>query len=159
MKRLQIMIEEDLDLAVQRKADEEGISKAAVIRRRIEATVSGRAPQVMVKVTGGGRGMGAIAAHLRYISKSGRVPFEDDRGVVRDGPEAWRDLVDQWRCGGGRIPERSERREAFNIIKAAEAGKAGNPNDYRDYLLPRPRASRRVAASRAPSSEVVAEAA
>ena len=29
--------------------------KGAVIRKRIEATVSGRAPQVMVKVTGGGR--------------------------------------------------------------------------------------------------------
>jgi len=46
------------------------------------------------------------------ISKSGRLPFEDDRGVVRDGSEALRDLVDQWRCGGGRIPERSERRES-----------------------------------------------
>lgn len=33
MKRLQIMIEQDLDAAVQRKAEEEGISKAAVIRR------------------------------------------------------------------------------------------------------------------------------
>ena len=33
MKRLQIMIEQDLDDAVQRKADEEGVSKAAVIRR------------------------------------------------------------------------------------------------------------------------------
>ena len=33
MKRLQIMIEQELDEAVQRQADEEGISKAAVIRR------------------------------------------------------------------------------------------------------------------------------
>lgn len=33
MKRLQIMIEQELDDAVQRRADEEGISKAAVIRR------------------------------------------------------------------------------------------------------------------------------
>ena len=45
--------------------------KAAVIRRRIEATVVRRVPQVMVKVTGGGRGMAAIAAHFRYISKNG----------------------------------------------------------------------------------------
>jgi len=29
-------------------------------------------------------------------------------------------------------------REMFNIIKAAEAGQAGNPGDYRDYLLPPP---------------------
>lgn len=39
-------------------------------------------------------------------------------------------------------------REAYNIIKAAEAGKTGNPNDYRDFYLPRPRTSRRVAAHR-----------
>ena len=39
--------------------------QAAVIRRRIVSTVAKRAPQVMVKVTGGGRGMGAIAAHFR----------------------------------------------------------------------------------------------
>jgi hypothetical protein len=29
-------------------------------------------------------------------------------------------------------------REMFNIIKAAEAGCTGNPNEYRDYLLPPP---------------------
>jgi hypothetical protein len=39
-------------------------SRARFIRSRIEATVR-RAPQVMVKVTGGGRGMKTIAAHLR----------------------------------------------------------------------------------------------
>ncbi len=50
--------------------------KAAVIRARIAATVR-RVPQVMVKVTGGGRGMGAIAAHCRYISKNGRLDIED----------------------------------------------------------------------------------
>ncbi len=29
-------------------------------------------------------------------------------------------------------------RELFNIVKAAEAGLSGNPNDYRDHLLPKP---------------------
>lgn len=29
-------------------------------------------------------------------------------------------------------------REVYNIIKAAEAGHTGNPDTYRDYLLPRP---------------------
>lgn len=29
-------------------------------------------------------------------------------------------------------------REMYNIIKAAEAGKTGNPGEYRDYLVPRP---------------------
>ena len=61
----------------------------------------------MVKVTGGGRGMAAIAAHFRYISKGGRLPFEDDRGVVREGKEALRDLAEQWRYGGSPSPRRA----------------------------------------------------
>jgi Relaxase/Mobilisation nuclease domain len=97
-------------------------AQAGAVRQRIKAIVVRNAPQVMVKVTGGGRGMAAIAAHLRYISKSGRLPFEDDRGEVRQGGEALRDLAEQWRCGGARIPERSERREAFNIMLAMPAG-------------------------------------
>jgi hypothetical protein len=97
-------------------------ARANVVRHRIHAIVVRNAPQVMVKVTGGGRGMAAIAAHLRYISKSGRLPFEDDRGVVRDGREALSDVIDQWRCGGGRIPEHSERREAFNVMLSMPAG-------------------------------------
>lgn len=97
-------------------------SRAAHIRVRIAATVARRAPQVMVKVTGGGRGMGAIAAHLRYISKGGRLSFEDDRCIKREGREALHDLVEQWRFGGERIPEISHRREAFNIMLSMPAG-------------------------------------
>jgi len=62
--------------------------KAAVIRGRIIATVVRRAPQVMVKVTGGGRGMNAIAAHFRYISKNGRLQVEDDRELTYQGKES-----------------------------------------------------------------------
>ena len=76
-----------------------GPVNAKMIRERIEATVH-RAPQVMVKVTGGGRGMKAIAAHFRYISKNGRLDIEDDRGVVEHGKDVMRDLQDQWRLGG-----------------------------------------------------------
>ncbi len=56
--------------------------RARTVRARLHATVVRGAPQVMVKVTGGGRGMAAIAAHFRYISKHGRLAIEDDRGVV-----------------------------------------------------------------------------
>jgi hypothetical protein len=37
-------------------------------------------------------------------------------------------------------------REAFNVAKAAEAGHAGNPADYRDFVLPPP-ANRRLAST------------
>jgi hypothetical protein len=96
--------------------------RAAAIRQRIQATVIRRAPQVMVKVTGGGRGMAAIAAHFRYISKNGRLPFEDDRGVTREGKEALHDLAEQWRHGGSFIDETSPRREAFNVMLSMPRG-------------------------------------
>ena len=37
-------------------------------------------------------------------------------------------------------------REAFNIVKAAEAGKTGNPNQFRDFLIPHPAHRAQVAA-------------
>jgi len=76
----------------------------------------------MVKVTGGGRGMAAIAAHFRYISRNGRLEFEDDRGVTREGKEALHALAEQWRYGGSFIDETSHRREAFNIMLSMRHG-------------------------------------
>lgn len=96
-------------------------ARAAAIRSRIEATVR-RAPQVMVKVTGGGRGMAAIAAHFRYISKNGRLPIEDDRGVVEEGRDALRDIERQWRFGGAYIGDEGHRREAFNVMLSMPRG-------------------------------------
>jgi len=96
--------------------------RAAAIRERIEATVLRRAPQVMVKVTGGGRGMKAIAAHLRYISKNGRLEMEDECGQTMRGKEALHELADDWRYGGSLIDDISPRREAFNIMLSMPRG-------------------------------------
>ena len=96
--------------------------RAAAIRERIEATVVRRAPQVMVKVTGGGRGMKAIAAHLRYISKNGRLDIEDERGETMRGKDSLRELADDWRFGGSLIEDTSDRREAFNIMLSMPRG-------------------------------------
>jgi hypothetical protein len=99
--------------------------RAAAIRKRIEATVVRRAPQVMVKVTGGGRSMKAIAAHFRYISKNGRLEIEDQRGETMRGKDTLRDLADEWRFGGSLIPDDAEpghRREAYNIMLSMPRG-------------------------------------
>jgi Relaxase/Mobilisation nuclease domain len=96
--------------------------RAAAIRERIEATVVRRAPQVMVKVTGGGRGMKAIAAHFRYISKNGRLDIEDERGETLRGKETLHDLVDEWSFGGTLIDDIGDRREAFNIMLSMPRG-------------------------------------
>ena len=99
--------------------------RAAAIRERIEATVVRRAPQVMVKVTGGGRGMKAIAAHFRYISKNGRLDIEDERGETMRGKDTLPDLTDDWRFGGTLIEDIAEpgqRREAFNLMLSMPHG-------------------------------------
>ncbi|MDC9523686.1 hypothetical protein PSH55_21690, partial [Pseudoalteromonas sp. Angola-31] len=99
--------------------------RAAAIRKRIEATVVRRAPQVMVKVTGGGRGMKAIAGHFRYISKNGRLEIEDQRGETMRGKDTLYDLAEEWRFGGSLIPDCAEpghRREAFNIMLSMPRG-------------------------------------
>ena len=96
--------------------------RAAAIRERIQATVVRRAPQVMVKVTGGGRGMKAIVAHLRYISKNERLEIEDERGEKMNGKESMRTLADDWRYGGSLIEDVSDRREAFNIMLSMPRG-------------------------------------
>ena len=96
--------------------------RAAAIRERIEATVVRRVPQVMVKVTGGGRGMKAIAAHFRYISKNGRLEIEDERGETMRGKDTLRELADDWRFGGSLIEDTSDRREAFNIMLSMPRG-------------------------------------
>lgn len=99
--------------------------RAAAIRERIEATVVRRAPQVMVKVTGGGRGMKAIAAHFRYISKNGRLDIEDERGETIRGKDAVHELANDWRFGGtliNDVAEPGQRREAFNIMLSMPRG-------------------------------------
>lgn len=98
---------------------------ANAIRQRIEATVVRRAPQVMVKVTGGGRSMAAISAHFRYISKNGRLEIEDQCGETMQGKDSLHQLADEWRLGGARIPDDAgsgQRREAFNIMLSMPRG-------------------------------------
>jgi hypothetical protein len=99
-----------------------GGSRAAAIRARIAATIVRRAPQVMVKVTGGGRGMKAIAAHFRYMSKNGRLAIEDERGQLGQGRDAVHEMVEDWRLGGSMIEDVSHRREAFNIMLSMPRG-------------------------------------
>ena len=105
-----------------RLSDGDMHQRADAIRKRIEATVVKRAPQVMVKVTGGGRGMLAIAAHFRYISKNGRLDIETEQGDTVRGKSAVHELGEDWRYGGSLIGDEGYRREAFNIMLSMPRG-------------------------------------
>ena len=69
-----------------------GLSGAYV--EQIRRTVR-RMPEVMVKVTGGGKSIGAVAAHLSYISQKGDLELETDEGQ-RVPDEDQKPLLKTW---------------------------------------------------------------
>lgn len=62
---------------------------------QIARTVRG-VPEVMVKVSGGGKSTGAVAAHFQYISRRGELEIETDEGERLHGREAAAKLVEDW---------------------------------------------------------------
>lgn len=107
------------------------LMRPAEVRAAVRDFVRPGSRQVMVKVTGGGRGMRPMAAHLRYISRQGQdevggrgrtLEVIDERGQPHQGREAMHELIADWRTAGSFIPEVSHRREAFHIIFSMPAG-------------------------------------
>lgn len=91
------------------------------IRQALEATTR-RAPEVVVKISGGGKGMKAIRGHLDYISRNGQVALENQDGDMLAGRDDIRDLKNEFQSGGFGIPEESTVREAFNIVLSMPPG-------------------------------------
>lgn len=97
------------------------VNGAVAARARLKGIVR-KTPEVMVKVSGGGKGMRAIKAHMDYISRNGDVVLENEVGEIFHGKEAVRDLRDDWKFGQYGIPEESQRKEAFNIVLSMPPG-------------------------------------
>jgi hypothetical protein len=53
-------------------------------------------PEVMVKVTGGGTKVGAVAAHMSYISRHGKLAIETDDGTRAVGKDEQKALLTDW---------------------------------------------------------------
>lgn len=56
-----------------------------------------RVPEVMVKVTGGGRDTGTAAAHIDYIDRKGELDVLTDEGESLRGKDVSAFLVDDWK--------------------------------------------------------------
>ena len=55
-----------------------------------------RAPEVMVKVSGGAKSLRGASAHLRYIDRQGRLEIETDQGEGLKGQGTERQLLADW---------------------------------------------------------------
>lgn len=87
------------------------------------ARTAKKTAEVMVKISGGGKNMKHIKAHMDYISRNGDVEIEDENGDIHQGMEAVRDVRDAWAKGKIGIPyEGEKRKEAFNIVLSMPPG-------------------------------------
>jgi hypothetical protein len=69
----------------------------------MQASFSG-ASEVMVKVTGGGRDAGGVAAHMAYIDRHGKLELETDQREVLQGKGVAQALVRDWGLDYGEAP-------------------------------------------------------
>lgn len=98
------------------------IGGANAIRAKV-GSITRKPPEVMVKISGGGKGMKQIKNHLDYISRNGKIDLENEDGDILKGRDDLGELRDEWQVSGGfRIPEDGTRRESFNIVFSMPEG-------------------------------------
>lgn len=91
-----------------------------------------RAPEVMVKVSGGGKTASAVTAHFQYITRRGALEIEADDGERHQGDDVPAKLVEDWDLEldvaldrwqrmehGGRVPQP---KLVHNIVLSMPAG-------------------------------------
>jgi len=79
-----------------------------------------RVPEVMVKVSGGGKTAQHVLAHLDYITRNGKLDAVTEQGDIVSGKDDVRDLADEWNLEAG--ANQGKNRQAFNIILSMPAG-------------------------------------
>lgn len=108
------LIESELGKAlatpVKRKRNTTG--KLRSIARRISAYST----EVMVKVTGFGKGAGHVKAHLEYISRNGKVVLENDRGERLDGREDVKAFFRDWEKDFGDSKRHKNQRDTMHLV-------------------------------------------
>ncbi|SEF35170.1 relaxase/mobilization nuclease domain-containing protein [Variovorax sp. NFACC27] len=103
-----------------------GADELAQIRRTV-----GRTPEVMVKVSGGGRDAGGVRAHLDYIGRHGKLSIETDEGLRQQGRGAASEITLDWQldlCRSQHKPRPTPGQKdtraklAYNIVLSMPAG-------------------------------------
>lgn len=114
---------------------------AQAVRDQLRATFK-KVPEVNVKITGSGKHMKQIKAHIDYIARvdeedvSLHKSLEDQDGNLIFGRDELLDLRDTWRDGRQVLPaEVGTKRETFNIMLSMPPGtnRLGVHNAVRDF--------------------------
>jgi type IV secretory pathway VirD2 relaxase len=92
------------------------------MRAKLERIV-GRAPEVMVKITGRTKGVAHLKSHLAYITRNGELDAETEQGAAMTGRVGLKDLQQRWADDAALDDKR--RRDgslSVNIILSMPAG-------------------------------------
>ncbi len=84
--------------------------------------VAGNSSEVMVKITGFGKGAGHVKAHLDYISRNGKLELENDRGEIFNGKEEVKDLFKDWEKDFGDGKRRKNQRDTMHMVLSMPEG-------------------------------------
>ncbi len=101
---------------VKRKANRTGKLRATAGR------VSRGATEVMVKITGFGKGNGHVKAHLDYNTRNGKLELENERGDVFSGKEEVKEMFEGWGQGFGDGKRRNNQRDTLHMVLSMPEG-------------------------------------
>ncbi|MVW64454.1 relaxase/mobilization nuclease domain-containing protein [Massilia sp. NEAU-DD11] len=101
------------------------------VRRKINNTgrlllkarrISKRSPEVMVKITGFGKGTAHIKAHLSYITRNAKVALETHRGDIVSDKHALKDLFNQWADDIDSVRRHKNQRDTMHLVLSMPEG-------------------------------------
>lgn len=107
---------------VKRKRNATGKLRAVRPTRSKASGAAAGAPEVMVKITGYGKGGGHLAAHLGYTSRNSHLELETDKGEILSTKEDVRDFVADWKAEFGDRRGRKNQRDTMHAIFSMPPG-------------------------------------
>lgn len=107
---------------VRHKANTTKKLRSADQLRSTAKRVANGAPEVMVKITGFGKGAAHVKAHLDYISRNGKIELENDRGEVFTGKDEIKELFSDWKQEFGDSKRYKNQRDTMHVILSMPEG-------------------------------------
>lgn len=108
------IIEGELDGALSPAVKRKGNNTKKL--RSTAKRVTGGSSEVMVKVTGFGKGAGHVKAHLDYITRNGKLEMENDRGEIFNGKEEVKDFFKDWEKDFGDGKRHKNQRDTMHVV-------------------------------------------
>lgn len=114
MSLIEAELRKALEPSVRRKANTTRNFRA--IASRLTARNAASSSEVMVKITGFGKGGSHVRSHLDYIARNGKLELENDRGEVFDTQAKVREYFKDWEADLGNTKRHKNQRDTMHLV-------------------------------------------